>query len=89
MNDLLAILQQKPAFRRLSVPKRKLLEEMCRLMKGKDQMQCIQIFMAYHMRMENEGLQLNDAEASLMKECLLEMLPPQQRSKAQWMLNMM
>ncbi|MBQ7917178.1 MAG: hypothetical protein IJ315_10410 [Firmicutes bacterium] len=52
-------------------------------------MQCIQIFMAYRMRMENEGLQLNEKESALMKECLMEMLPPEQRSKTQWLMNMM
>ena len=89
MNSLSALLQQKPAFRHLPAPKRRLLEEMCALMEGKDQMQCIQIFMAYRMRMENEGLQLNEKESALMKECLMEMLPPEQRSKTQWLMNMM
>lgn len=51
MDNFAAMLRKKPAFRNLPLQKRRLLEEMGELMTGKDQMQCIQIFLAYQMRM--------------------------------------
>lgn len=87
MDNFAAMLRKKPAFRNLPLQKRRLLEEMGELMTGKDQMQCIQIFLAYRMRMQNEGLILTASESALMKDCLLDMLAPEERAKAEWMLN--
>ncbi len=57
------------------------------LMTGRSQMECIQIFLAYRMRMDNEGLQLNARESALMKDCLLDLLDPKERAKAEWLLR--
>ncbi len=87
MDNFSAILRSKPAFRALPVQKRKLLEEMGELMTGRSQMECIQIFLAYRMRMDNEGLQLNARESALMKDCLLDLLDPKERAQAEWLLR--
>ena len=87
MDDIGAALRKKPAFRRLSPQKRRFIEEMSTLMSGKEPIQCIQIFLAYHMRMENEGIRFTPDESALMKECLLEMLPSQDRARVEWMLG--
>ena len=87
MDDFGAALRKKNAFCRLSPRKRRFLEEMSTLMSGKDPMQCVQIFLTFHMRMENEGIRFTPDESALMRDCLLEMLPERDRSRIEWMLG--
>ena len=81
MDDFGASLRKKAAFRRLSPRKRRIIEEMSTLMSGKEPLQCIQ------MRMENEGIRFTTDESALLKDCLLEMLPPQDRARIEWMIG--
>ncbi len=87
MDNFGASLRKKAAFRRLSPRKRRIIEEMSTLMSGKEPLQCIQIFLAYQMRMENEGIRFTTDESALLKDCLLEMLPPQDRARIEWMIR--
>lgn len=89
MDNFASILRSKSAFRDLPLQKRRILEEMSSLMTGKDPVQCVQIFLAYRMRMENEGIQFTANESALMKNCLLDLLSPEERAKAEWMIRAM